>query len=179
MAERDDLVLMGVVGAPHGVKGQVRVKSYTCDPLAIGDYGPLLTKDGRSLEVSNAQQSKNVIVVTFKQIRFRDEAEALKGTELFVTRDQLPDDQLEEDEFFVEDLIGMAVVTESGSAFGTVQDVPNYGAGDLVEVKLEGSIKTELYAFEMAVFPTIDFEERRMVIVPPGEIIAQPERNSE
>ena len=120
-----------------------------------------------------------MIVVTFKQIRFRDEAAALKGTELFVTRDQLPDDELEEDEFFVEDLIGMTVVTEQYAVFGTVQDVPNYGAGDLVEVKLEGSNKTELYSFEMAVFPTIDFEQRRIVILPPGELVAQPDSKDE
>ncbi|MEO1702795.1 MAG: ribosome maturation factor RimM [Pseudomonadota bacterium] len=175
MLDRDGLVLMGVVGTPHGVKGQVRVKSYTGDPLAIGDYGPLVTKDGRVLNVSHVQPSKNVVVVTFKQVRFRDEAEALKGTELFVKRDQLPDGELEEDEFFIDDLIGMAVVAEDGTTFGTVQDVPNFGAGDLVEVKLTGSPKTELFSFEMAVFPNIDFEKRIMVIVPPGEIIVQQE----
>ncbi|MEO0543503.1 MAG: ribosome maturation factor RimM [Pseudomonadota bacterium] len=179
MAQREDLVLMGVVGAPHGVKGQVRVKSYTGDPLAIGAYGPLTTKDGRTFEVADVQPSKNVVVVRFKQVRFRDEAEALKGTELFVARDQLPDDELEEDEFFVEDLLGMTVITETGDKFGIIQDVPNYGAGDLVEVKLIGSAKSELFAFEAAIFPKIDFEAGTVVIVPPGEIIAQPENDGE
>lgn len=175
----DDPVLMGVIGAPHGVKGQVRVKSYTGDPLAIGDYGPLFAADGRQLDVTDVQPSKSVVVVKFAQVRFRDEAEALKGAELFIDRSQLPDDELEDDEFFIDDLIGITVFAADGAEFGTVADVPNFGAGDLVEVKLVGSTKTELFAFERAVFPEIDFEAGRMVIVPPAVIIAQPETDEE
>ncbi|MEL6921981.1 MAG: ribosome maturation factor RimM, partial [Pseudomonadota bacterium] len=104
-------VLMGVVGAPHGTKGQVRVKSYTGDPLAIGDYGALVTKDGQMLTVVDVQPAKTVIVVTFEGIRYRDQAEALKNKELFIDRAQLPDDGLDEGEFFIEDLIGMSIVT--------------------------------------------------------------------
>ncbi|MEM1377487.1 MAG: ribosome maturation factor RimM [Pseudomonadota bacterium] len=170
-----DPVLMGVVGAPHGVKGQVRVKSYTADPLAIGDYGPLFTKSGRELILRETQPSKSVVVVRIDGVRYRDQAEALKGEELFVDRSQLPDAELEDDEFFVRDLIGMDVVTEEGEPFGKVRDVPNFGAGDLVEVTLASSTKTELFVFERAVFPDIDFDKRQIVVVPPGEIIANPD----
>lgn len=175
MPKPENPVLMGVVGAPHGVKGHVRVKSYTADPVAIGDYGPLHTGDGRVLEIAEVQAAKNIVVVRFNEIRFRDEAEALKGTKLFVDRSQLPDDELEADEFFVDDLIGMAVFTEDGNAFGKVKDVANYGAGDLLDISRVDTGKSELFVFEAANFPVVDFETGRMVIRPPGEIFARPD----
>lgn len=166
-------VLMGVIGAPHGVKGQVRVKSYTGDPLALGDYGPLSDKDGRIYEVVDIRPAKTVVVVTFKGIRGREVAEKLNGTELFVDRSRLPDDALEDDEFFIDDLIGLSVVDADGAPAGRVVAVHNFGADDMVEVKPAGGGRSELYPFTREVVPQVDFEVGHLVLIPPSEIIAR------
>lgn len=166
-------VLMGVIGAPHGVKGQVRVKSYTGDPLALGDYGPLSDKDGRIYEVVDIRPAKTVVVVTFKGIRGREVAEKLNGTELFVDRSRLPDDALEDDEFFIDDLIGLSVVDADGAPAGQVMAVHNFGADDMIEVKPAGGGRSELYPFTREVVPQIDFEVGHLVLIPPSEIIVR------
>jgi len=102
-------VLMGKIGAAHGIRGEVRVKSFTDDPMALGDYGSLYSSDGRKFKITNLRFSKTVVVTKFKGINSRNDAEALNGTELFIDRSNLPDDT-EEDEFYVTDLIGAAVV---------------------------------------------------------------------
>src|SRR5690606_18320146 len=96
---------MAVIGAPHGIRGEVRVKTFTGDPLALGDYGPLRAADGRKFTVASIRPAKNVVVVRFKEITSRDAAEAVTGIELFIDRAALPDD-LEDDEFYHADLIG-------------------------------------------------------------------------
>lgn len=173
MTRLQNPVLMGVIGAPHGVKGQVRVKSYTGDPLALGDYGPLAAKDGRTFEVSDIRPAKNVVVVTFKGFNGRDAAEGLNGTELFVDRSQLPDDALEDDEFFIEDLIGLSVVGVDGALFGKVTAVHNFGADDMIEVQPTGGGRTELFPFTQEVVPQVDLAAGQLVLIPPAEIIVR------
>lgn len=134
MAVLRDPVQLGVVGAPHGIRGEVRVKSFTQDPLAIGDYGPLYTEDGRELLVQKARPAKNVLVVSFAGVNDRTGAEALAGTRLFVERSALPQD-LDEEEFYHADLIGLSVRDDTGDAFGKVIAVHDFGAGDILEVK--------------------------------------------
>lgn len=177
-------VLMGVIGAAHGIKGQCRVKSYTADPAALGDYGTLYAQDGRAFDITDIRMAKNAVVVTFDQVKDRNDAEALNGTELFIGRAQLPDDALDEDEFYIEDLIGMDVLDADGTAIGAVMAVPNFGAGDMIEVALLNSAggvssKTELYPFTKAVVPVIDMERRAVTLVPPTEIIVPPEGSKE
>ena len=167
-------VLLGVIGAPHGVRGQVRIKSYTGDPLAIGDYGPLFGKDGTRFEIVNARQAKGVVVATLKGVTTREVAEALRGEELFVARDQLPDDELEEEEFYIDDLVGLTALDEAGAVTGHVVAVHNFGADDMIEVRsLRGG--TVLYPFTREVVPDIDFEEGWLRLLPPDEIIVQPD----
>ena len=168
-------VLMGVIGAPHGVKGQVRVKSYTGDPLALGDYGPLFDTEGTAYEVVDIRLAKTVVVVTFKHVKGRDAAERLNGTELFIDRAQLPDNELQEDEFFIDDLVGLAAVSADGATIGQVVAVHNFGADDMLEIKPAGGGRTALYPFTREVVPEADIEAGRLVLVPPGEIIARPE----
>ncbi|WP_026317504.1 ribosome maturation factor RimM [Ahrensia kielensis] len=177
-------VLLGVIGAAHGIKGQCRVKSYTGDPEALGDYGTLYAEDGRAFDVADIRSAKNVVVVTFKQVKDRNAAEALNGTELYVDREQLPDDMLDDDEFYVEDLIGMDVLDAAGTHIGAVMAVPNFGAGDMVEIAMLNengglSNKTDLYPFTKAVVPTIDMERWAITLVPPSEIIVPPEGSKE
>lgn len=177
-------VLMGVIGAPHGVKGQVRVKSYTGDPLALGDYGPLYTEAGQAFDVADIRPGKNVVVVTFKGVAGRGAAEALNGVALYIDRDQLPDDALDDDEFYIDDLVGMEARNPDGDLIGQVMTVQNFGAGDMLEVaaaKPGGgfSPKTAFYPFTKAVVPEIDFEAGVLTLVPPIEVTVAPEGSKE
>ncbi|MBS9722265.1 ribosome maturation factor RimM [Tianweitania sp. BSSL-BM11] len=151
-----NLIQIAVIGAAHGIKGEVRVKTFTGDPLAIGDYGALETEDGRFFTVAQVRPSKEVVIVRFKGVETRNDAEALNGTTLFVDRAKLPDD-LEEDEFYHVDLIGLAVQAEDGEQFGTIIAVHDFGAGEMLEVKARGE-KPVLVPFTRAAVPVIDIK---------------------
>ena len=178
MTKPDNSVLMGVIGAPHGVRGEVRVKPYTGDPLALGDYGTLHDAQGRAYDVTDIRPQKNVVVVTFEQVTDRTAAEALNGVELFIDRDQLPDEELEDDEFFIADLVGLSVI-EDGAKTGEVVAVHNFGAGDLLEiapVTPSGGLarkRAALVEFTRDTVPAIDFDAGTLVLVRPGEIEAR------
>jgi 16S rRNA processing protein RimM len=129
-----DPVLMAVIGAPHGVRGQVRVKSFTSEPMALGDYGTLFAQDGRRFTLRELRPSKTVVIARFEEIADRNAAEAVNGLELFVDRSALPDD-LEEDEFYQADLIGLEVRDETGEAIGRVAAIHDFGGGDIIEIK--------------------------------------------
>ncbi len=131
MPER--FVTLATIGAPHGVKGEVRVKSFTAEPMALGGYGPLFSKDGRKLEVERLRPAKgDMLVAKFLGIEDRDAAEALKGLAIGVDRAALP--APEPDEFYHADLIGLAAFDAAGAPLGTVVAVDNYGAGDILEI---------------------------------------------
>lgn len=158
-------ILLAVIGAAHGIKGEVRVKSFTGDPLAFGDYGKLHDGQGRKYEVINARLSKNVVVTRFKGIDSREKAEALSGIELFVDRERLPAVE-DEDEFYMSDLIGLDVVSPDGTRLGTIKDVQDFGAGDILEIKpLSGP--SEMFPFTREIFPEVDIAAGRVVFVPP------------
>ncbi|WP_350335610.1 ribosome maturation factor RimM [Coralliovum pocilloporae] len=173
MGADQNLLCLGVIGAAHGIKGEVRVKSFTSDPLELGSYGPLST-DGKPavLEVETIRPSKGVVVVRFKGIRDRNAAEALNRLQLFVDRSALPEAE-DDDEFYHADLIGLSAVSVDGQALGTVSGLFDFGAGDLVEIT-SGSGKTTLLPFTMAVVPAISLDEGVVTIDLPDEIIAQP-----
>lgn len=157
MTKDEKSVQMAVIGAPHGVKGEVRVKTFTGDPLALGDYGPLRAADGRIFTVAAIRPAKTVVVVRFKEIASREAAEAVTGTELFIDRSALPDD-LDDDEFYHADLIGLAVRDETGSSIGKVAAIQNFGGGDIVEVALAGR-RTVMIPFTLAAIPEISVRD--------------------
>jgi 16S rRNA processing protein RimM len=146
-------IQMAVIGAAHGIKGELRVKTFTGDPLALGDYGPLYARDGRAFEVIDIRPANTVVVVRFKGVKDRNAAEALAGTELFVDRSMLPDEG-EDDEFYHADLVGLAVKDETGEAIGKVDAVHNFGAGDILEVTVDGR-KGVLIPFSQAAVPEV------------------------
>jgi 16S rRNA processing protein RimM len=125
-------VQMAVIGAAHGIKGELRVKTFTGDPLALGDYSPLYAKDGRTFEIEDIRPAGEMVVVRFKGIRDRTLAEGLTGTELFVDRSALPAE--DEDEFYHADLVGLTVRDETGANAGKVTAVQNFGGGDILEI---------------------------------------------
>ncbi|MDQ6437091.1 ribosome maturation factor RimM [Mesorhizobium sp. LHD-90] len=145
---------MAVIGAAHGIRGEVRVKTFTGDPLALGDYGPLHAADGRSFKILDIRPAGNVVVVRFKGIADRNAAEALNGVELFVDRSALPDDG-EDGEFYHADLVGLAVRDENDAMLGRITAIQNFGGGDILEVDLAGS-KDLLIPFTHAAVPVVD-----------------------
>lgn len=151
----ENRICLATIGAPHGVKGEVRVKSHTGDPLAFGDYGPLTDTAGREYKVLEVRPSKTVVVARFKGITTREQAEALNGTDLFIDRDMLPDEELEEDEFFHEDLIGLAVRDMEGVTIGKVTALHDFGGGDLLEITFAGR-RGVMVPFTKAAVPVID-----------------------
>ena len=154
MAKPQNPIQMAVIGAAHGIKGELRVKTFTGDPLALADYGPLYAKDGRAFEIAAIRPANEVVVVRFKGVADRNAAEALTGTELFVDRSALPDDG-DEGEFYHADLVGLAVRGENGEPVGKVSAVQNFGGGDILEIQYQGR-KGVLIPFTQAAVPVVD-----------------------
>ena len=169
------LVPLGVFGAAQGVRGEVRVKSFTADPKAIGAYGALTDKAGaRVFAFESLRALKDeMLVARVKGVSTREAAEALNGVELFARREQLPPPG--EDEFYYDDLVGLAAVTREGSRLGRVVALSNFGAGDILEIAPEGGGETLMLPFTKAVAPEIDFAAGRIVIQPPREIEGERE----
>ena len=151
-------ILMAQIGAAHGIKGEVRVKSFGEDPLALADYKTLFSDSGKSFEIDTSRSAKGqMLVVRFKGIADRTSVEALNGTKLYVERDALPEP--EEDEYYQTDLIDCAVIDEAGAAIGSVLAVVNFGAGDLLEIKLPDTT-TLLIPFSETYVPKVDIPNR-------------------
>jgi 16S rRNA processing protein RimM len=156
------------IGAAHGVRGAVKLWTFTEDPLAVKAYGPLLTKDGaRQFEVTSAREAKGHLVATLKGVATREEAERLNGIELYVAREKLPDTG--EDEYYHADLIGLAAVNTANEPLGRVIAIHNFGAGDIIEIA-PPSGSTLLLPFTNAVVPMVDLPGGRVVIEIPDEI---------
>ncbi len=156
------------IGAAHGVRGAVKLWTFTEDPLAVKAYGPLVTKDGaRQFEVTSAREAKGHLVATLKGVATREEAERLNGIELYVAREKLPD--TDEDEYYHVDLIGLAAVNTANEPLGRVIAIHNFGAGDIIEIA-PPSGSTMLLPFTNAVVPMVDLPGGRVVIEMPDEI---------
>lgn len=158
-------ICVGQIGAAHGVRGQVRLRSFTADPQAVANYGPFETEGGQVVAIEALRPVKDHFVATLAGIRDRDAAARLVNAKLFVPRDRLPD-ITEADEFYHADLIGLSAVNPAGEKFGTVIGVHNFGAGDLIEIRLDASDKTDLIAFNEINVPKVDLDAGRIVIQP-------------
>jgi len=156
-------VCLGQIGAAHGVRGEVRLRSFTAEPAAIGNYGPLETEDGRVFEIESLRPAKDHFVATLAGIGDRNAAEALANIRLYVPRERLPEPE-QADEFYFADLVGLTVVNRAGQQLGTVVAVHNFGAGDLIEVRPDAGGDTELVPFDAATVPEIDVAAGRMVV---------------
>ena len=161
---------MGVFGAPQGVRGEIRVKSLTGEPSAIGAYGPLSNSSRtRSFAFESLRWLKDdMLVARVTGISTRDAAEAVKGVEIFARRDQLPPPN--EDEFYYDDLVGLDAVDATGARIGRVVSLRNHGAGDVLEITPVGGGETLLLPFTKEVVPLVDFDGDRIVIESPREV---------
>jgi 16S rRNA processing protein RimM len=140
-----DLVSVGVITSAHGIRGEVKLKSFTADPEAIATYNPLQTAKGAKVEIARLRTQKDGFIAILKGVTDRNAAEALARTELFVPRARLPEP--EDDEVYIHDLIGLPVLQANGTTLGEIVGVENYGAGDLIDVKVEGRKETVLIPF--------------------------------
>jgi 16S rRNA processing protein RimM len=164
-AVKRDLVLVGAITGAHGIRGEVKLRSFTADPAAIASYSPLETAKGAKIEIVKIRAQKDGFLAMLKGVTDRNAAEALRGTELFVARTRLPEP--EDDEVYVHDLIGLAVHLADGSLLGEIVGVADYGAGDLIDVKVEGRKDTVLIPFaDQYVLETA--EDRIVVDLPDG-----------
>lgn len=162
-------VTLGVIAGVHGVRGLVRVKSFTEDPDDLTAYGPLQDVAGKSYELEVTGRAKGMLLVRIAGIRDRNEAEALKGTELLIDRDRLP--ETAEDEFYHADLVGLRAETVAGELLGQVIAVQNFGAGDLLEIRREGSRETVFVPFSGQTVPEVDLDAGRLLIDPPAGLL--------
>lgn len=157
--EKKERICLGVIVGVHGIKGEVKVKSWTSDDDSIDSYGPLQTKDcSRSFALRVLGRSKELLRCKIKGIDDRNGAEALIGTELYVNRDVLPD--LEEEIYYQTDLIGLDVLEQSTNRkVGTISGVFNFGAGDILEIRLDISGKQEMIPFTRQYVPELHIKE--------------------
>lgn len=161
-ARPDRRVQLGTIGPPHGVRGLVKVRSFTDDPTDIVSYGPLSDEQGREIALSLRGPIKGGLLAAVAGVDDRNAAEALRGVKLYVPRDALPATE-DEEEFYYADLIGLAVETADGARLGRVKAVHDFGAGDVLEIKLdEGG--DEMLPFTRDMVPVVDVAGGRLVV---------------
>lgn len=167
-------VLVGRFGRPHGVRGEIRLQSFTEDPSAIAGYGPFTGADGsRLFELESVRPQGDFFVARVVGIADRTQAETLTNIELFVPRERLP--AAEEDEYFLADLVGCTALTQGGLAYGTVTGVANYGAGDILDIRRADG-ESLMIPFRKLFVPLVDIAARQIVVVPPIETEGEPEQ---
>jgi len=171
-----ELICVGVVTGARGIKGDVRVKSFTAVPEDLGTYRPLSDKSGsRIFKVKVTGAAKGQLVARVAGINDRTAAEQLKGVEFYVPLEALPEP--DEGEFYIKDLIGLRAELEDGSDFGTITAVENFGAGDVLEIS--GAVKGGVMVpFTELVVPVVDLEGERVVIVPPDGLLEPPDEEA-
>lgn len=163
-----DRICVGAIAGAFGVKGEVRLKSFCAQPEAIVAYAPLWTEDGsRSFTLKLTRGSGSGLTARLSGVTTKEEADALKGVELFADRDRLPN--LPDDEFYHTDLIGLEVLDTGGALLGRVRAVHNHGAGDILEIYGPGRKTTLLIPFTKQAVPTVDLKAGRIIADPPEE----------
>lgn len=172
------LVLMGAILGAHGIKGEVKVKSFAAKPADIAEYGPLTdTKHKRSFELSIVGAAKGVLIGRIAGITDRNAAEALKGVELFVDRERLPAPK-DPEEYYLADLIGLAAFDGKDAKLGEIVSVDNYGAGDLLLVVPESG-EGFVVPFAKAFVPVVDVKHGRVVLDLPADFFEVPAQEEE
>jgi len=176
-------ILVGAVAGAHGVRGEVKIKSFTEQVRDVAAYGPVEDESGtRRFAIKIRGEAKGLVIASLDGVGDRNAAEALKGLRLYVPRAALGKKPKRapkgSDRWFVADLVGLAAVDTNGAALGTVKNVANYGAGDILEVTTMAG-ETQLYAFTKRTVPEVDIANGRVVIDPPVEVEAKEEDGSD
>lgn len=161
-------VLLGEFGRAQGIKGEVRIKSFTEDPLALSTYKPLTDEAGKQIYkiLSARVHDRDMLVARMDGVTTREQAEALTRQKIYAPREALGN--AAEGEYLQTDLIGLPIELRDGSIIGTVTGIENYGAGDLLDIQLPGQKETRLLPLTDACVPVIDIGNGRIVINPPA-----------
>lgn len=158
-----DLICIGAIAGAFGVNGEVRLKSFCSEPTDIASYGLLTTEDGsRSFQITLTRPVAGGLGARIKGIATRDEAEALRGTSLYVPRDRLP--ALPDDEFYHADLIGLSAYDTGGELLGKVAAIHNHGAGDIIEISPSRHKSALLLPFTKAIVPNVDLAAGLLIV---------------
>lgn len=167
-------VCLGAIAGAFGVQGEVRLKSFCAEPTAIADYGALTTEDGKtSYKITLTRPVAGGLGARLSGVRTREEAEGLRGVQLFADRARLP--ALADDEFYHADLIGLEARDTGGAVLGRVLAVVNHGAGDILEITGRGAAGSLMIPFTRAAVPTVDLKLGRIVVDPPEGLLDLPE----
>jgi 16S rRNA processing protein RimM len=163
------MILLGAIAGVHGVRGEVKVKSFTADPLAIATYGPLYDDDGRRFDLKLTQKAAKdtIVIAKIEGVRDRNAAEALKGKRLYAPRDALPAIE-DQNEFYAADLIGLRVEDRNGRSLGKVVDLADYGAGDIIAIAGGPEGDFEL-PFADRFVPVVDLAAAKIVVDLPDD----------
>jgi 16S rRNA processing protein RimM len=162
-----------VIAGPHGVRGDVKIKTFTAKPQSIARYGALEDESGsRSFKVKLHGEVRGMVIARLDGIDDRNKAEAVRGLRLYISRDKLP--RPKKEQWYLADLIGLKVERTDGAGIGTVKSVQNHGAGDIVEVEMANG-KTNFLPFTKRAVPEVDIEKGRIVIDPPAELEWKPD----
>jgi 16S rRNA processing protein RimM len=165
LSAKDERVLLGEIGAAQGLKGEVRIRSFTEDETAIASYNPLEDEKGRAIEIESVRVTPKALIARVKGVSTREGAEALTGTRLYIPRARLP--ARKDEEWYHADLIGLAALDRDGRSLGVIVAVHNCGAGDLLEMKPASGGATVLIPFTRETVPEIDVEGGRLTLVLP------------
>lgn len=173
------LICIGKVKSAHGIKGEVKIDSYTDIPDTIADYTELYNATGDKVyQMHYRSFAGHYIIASIDDVHTRNDAEALKGTKLYIYRDSLP--ETEEDEFYYEDLFGLTAELPDGTFLGTIKTVHNFGAGDILEITLDNQTgKTELYPFTKKIVPEVNIKAGKIVVSPPDVTYVQNDDTEE
>lgn len=170
----DELITLAIVTSPHGVSGRVKVKSFANPPELFGQTKHLQDEAGNPVKLKITSGEGTVFICAIDGLKKREEAELWRNKKLVIACKDLPDTR-KKGEFYINDLVGLNVETTDGKAFGTVKNVYNFGAGDILEIETCDG-KEEMFSFAHTTFPTIDVAGKRLVIAPP-EVITGKEND--
>lgn len=177
MKNSNEKLCLGVITGAHGIRGAVKVKSFTQDPAQLTQYGPLSNEaEDIVYDLNVIGNAKGQLIIKIKGITNRNQAEDLKGTELFINRSKLP--EADEDEFYHADLVGLKALDEDGDLYGVVKALFDFGAGDILEIQRYDG-KSVMHPFTIEVVPTIDIEAGHIVVIPPSEVSERDKDNED
>jgi 16S rRNA processing protein RimM len=160
-------ICVGQFVSAHGVRGLVKIRSFTAEPEALFDYAPLLSEDGKQVyKITRKSIAKDCFIASMVGIADKDAADRLRGDKIYVSRDTLP--KTRKGEFYQADLVGLTAVDVDGKNYGKIMDIHDHGAGVFLEI---GVTKKDSFMlpFKDAFVPTVDLKAGRVIIeVPEG-----------
>ncbi len=159
----DKLVKIGVIIAAHGIGGLIKIKSFTANPANIIRYGTIYNNaQSKKFDIKVVSQNDTILLARVNGITDRNTAETLIGSELYIEKKNLP--ALDENEYYHDDLIGLKVYDQNNNMYGTIAALHNFGAGDIIEIKLYNSQNKVMHSFKNAIFPKIDLDNKVITI---------------